>query len=509
MDFLSGKAQEKWNEVRNKFHKQRDDRSHGLPDIDGPITVQDVYRYRRQRGVNLGSWFTLERWISDAPFRCAQHPAVSDYDVARGTNAKEILEHHWDTWITEPDWLWLSEHGINTVRIPVGFYHVCGAERSVLEGTSFADLENVFSGAWTRILNAIDSASRLGIGVLIDLHAAAGKQNADAHSGQTGSVHFFERKNMIRTQHALWVLARELHEKNNVVGIQLLNEPQDHHALAEWYTTTLDELRRIAPTLPLYIHDAWDTDKYAAFAGARAESDFVVVDHHLYRCFTSSDQALSGDEHANVLRTHMDGELAARASACRGNIVIAEFSAALNPASLRSDEAGEQDRQRRVFARAELGIFERHCAGWYFWTYKKDSWDAGWSLRDTIVAEIMPSWFGIRKVSGAEIADDPAGRDMAKEKALHEHTAYWDQYQGHYEHWRFEEGFTRGWDDAYEFFSFDLGSSISELGFKGQWAKRRAFTHAKEKGHSGNIWEFEHGLSQGIDAARKALEEIY
>ena len=66
-----------------------------------------------------GSWFTLERWICDAPFACAQQPAVSDYDVARGQNAKEILEKHWDEWISEADWVWLSDHGINTVRIPV------------------------------------------------------------------------------------------------------------------------------------------------------------------------------------------------------------------------------------------------------------------------------------------------------------------------------------------------------------------------------------------------------
>ena len=115
---------------------------------------------------------------------------------------------------------------------------------------------------------------------------------------------------MRRTQHVLWVLARELHSRENVVGLQLLNEPQPHHSLEEWYSSTIDEIRRVAPTLPLYIHDAWDTAKYASFVGRRAESDFVVVDHHLYRCFTSSDQTLSGDEHARALHANMNGELA-------------------------------------------------------------------------------------------------------------------------------------------------------------------------------------------------------
>ncbi|KAI5122109.1 hypothetical protein M0805_002231 [Coniferiporia weirii] len=512
MDRFANKAQQTLSKLLGK-HDGPSTTDHGgkvmFENEDKPINVRDVYRFRKQRGVNLGSWFTLERWISDAPFRLAQQPAQSDYDVAKGQNAKEILEKHWDCWISEEDWQWLSEHGINTVRIPVGFYHVCGADNSVLSGTDFADSEQVFSGAWSRIMRAIDTAAKYGIGVLIDLHAAPGKQNADAHSGQTGPVRFFERENMARTQHVLCVLARELQAKENIVGLQLLNEPQGHLALAGWYTATLDKLRGIDPYLPLYIHDAWDTHKYASLAGRRAESDFVVVDHHLYRCFTGADHKLSGDEHAGVLQAHMAGELAARAGECRGSLVIAEFSAALNPASLRSGEAGEQDRQRRVFARAELEIFERHCAGWFFWTYKKGGWDAGWSLRDTVLAEIMPKWHGIRRIPGKSVFNDPARKGAAKDKALREHSAYWDQHKGHYEHWRFEDGFIEGWEDAYAFFSFDLGRSIPEIGFKGQWAKKRAHKHSREKGHSNNIWEYEHGFSQGVGAAKFALMETY
>jgi glucan 1,3-beta-glucosidase len=61
----------------------------------------------------------LERWITDRPFHSARHPASSDLDVACGENAQQILEEHWATWITEQDWAWISQQGINTVRIPV------------------------------------------------------------------------------------------------------------------------------------------------------------------------------------------------------------------------------------------------------------------------------------------------------------------------------------------------------------------------------------------------------
>lgn len=197
----------------------------------------------------------------------------------------------------------------------------------------------------------------------------------------------------------------------------------------------------------------------------------------------------------------MSHELAARSGECHGNLIIGEFSAALNPASLRSGDAGEQDRQRRVFVRAELDEFERHCAGWFFWTYRKDTgWDAGWCLKDTVVAEITPNWYGIRRKPGsgggvglgvAIGRDEAEGRKMAaRDAAVGAHEGYWRQFKGHYEPWRFSEGFERGWDDAFAFFAMDVGSAVPEIGFKGQWAKRRAGVHVRERGKNGNVWEF-------------------
>lgn len=77
------------------------------------------------------------------------------------------------------------------------------------------------------------------------------------------------------------------------------------------------------------------------------------------------------------------------------------------------------------------------------------------------------------------------------------HCAWWDsQYPGDYEHWRFADGFIQGWDDAYTFFALSYGgaATVSEIGFKGAWAKRRAAEHARQKGDKG-LWEFGKSLS--------------
>ena len=206
--------------------------------------------------------------------------------------------------------------------------------------------------------------------------------------------------------------------RDNIVGIQVLNEPQNHGSLPGWYDSVINAVRKVNPGLPIYLHDSWSTQEFAQLVGWRKE--FVVCDHHLYRCFTQEDQQLSGDEHANNLRQTFSETLSGYSFISGGNFVVAEFSAALNPASLRSNEAGEQDRQRRVFARAELDIFEAHCAGWYFWCYKKSGWDAGWSLRDAVTADIMPSFVGIRRTDDLNRQPDLARRDAAKEIAFGE-----------------------------------------------------------------------------------------
>lgn len=115
------------------------------------------------------------------------------YQIAVAPDAQGRLEHHWDSWITDQDWRWLVEHGFNSVRLPVsweiklklgyrayhghaqiGYYHLVAAVPDVVKGTAFERVAAVFQGAWPRIQRAIETAGHYGIGVLLDLHCAAG-----------------------------------------------------------------------------------------------------------------------------------------------------------------------------------------------------------------------------------------------------------------------------------------------------------------------------------------------
>lgn len=254
---------------------------------------------------------------------------------------------------------------------------------------------------------------------IADLHAAPGKQNGDAHSGQTGAVRFFEPGNMARTQRILCTIARLVDGLENIVGLELLNEPQNNPALGDWYRTTIDAIRQIPSDLPIYVGDAWDSWKFANFIKNR--SDFVVLDTHIYRCFTPQDFALTGEEHAERFRSGSDfaKNLEAISHTCRGNLIVGEFSAALNPQSTRSSDPMEVDRQRRVFVRAELGLFEKPlCSGWFFWTYAKDQRDSGWSLKDAMTAYVLPTKVGGRRLNTDILAVDGVRFQEARTDAL-------------------------------------------------------------------------------------------
>lgn len=104
--------------------KRADQRPFQAPQASGPspLRLEDsIKRYRKQRGINLGSWFTTEDWLATELYSHAADPKKSDFDLARAPDAKTLMEHHWDTWIVDADWQWIKDRGFNSVRLPVSF----------------------------------------------------------------------------------------------------------------------------------------------------------------------------------------------------------------------------------------------------------------------------------------------------------------------------------------------------------------------------------------------------
>ena len=173
--------------------------------------------------------FVHEAWMTPSVFACAADGQISEIDIANGwgsqTNARAVLERHWDTFINETDFQYLASIGINTVRLPIGYWNF---GTKFVDGTLYEGVGNVYQNSWPRIVRAINQAGRAGIGVLVDLHGAPGSQNGQQHSGVSdGQTQLFGNQFYIdRTMQVLTYLMGQLGYVSNVVGIQILNEPQ-------------------------------------------------------------------------------------------------------------------------------------------------------------------------------------------------------------------------------------------------------------------------------------------
>lgn len=223
---------------------------------------------------------------------------------------------------------------------------------------------------------------------------------------------------------------------SNIIGLEILNEPNPPGArdgdLQSWYKSTINTLRALDPNMPLYISDSWRANVYADWISSSKISGpsqgLIVLDAHLYRCFTGVDAGKSASQHASELSDpnaptpKQYRELSSRLGSSHSGLIAGEWSGALNPASLRDPPPSHND-QKRAFIEAELKLFEETCAGYFFWTYKKqDEGDNGWGWRDAVESSVFPGWVGLRidsqKNPGGDEARRRASRDSKRDAAL-------------------------------------------------------------------------------------------
>lgn len=124
------------------------------------------------RGVNLGSLFIIEPWMASqewASMGCGDAKSEFDCVMKLGQDAaNQVFQKHWDTYITEGDLDTMKAYGLNTVRVPVGYWMV--------EDTVNRESEHLPQGGLKYLDRLAGWAAARDIYVIIDLHGAPGAQ---------------------------------------------------------------------------------------------------------------------------------------------------------------------------------------------------------------------------------------------------------------------------------------------------------------------------------------------
>ncbi|MFU8789185.1 MAG: glycoside hydrolase family 5 protein [Methylobacter sp.] len=361
---------------------------------------------KKIRGVNLGGWLVLEKWMTPSVFEGLAAKDETSYCVELGAKAESTLKKHWNTFITHDDFIWLADVGINAVRIPLGHW-IFGADYPY--HPSYGDSPYPFVEGGLEVLDrAFDWAEELGLLVVLDLHAAPGCQNGFDNGGIQDVCEWHTKQEYI--DYALTVLERlaeRYHTSPALHAIEVLNEPRwdiDTALLKSYTTEAYQRIRKYCrpEDVAVVYHDGFRS--FREYAGFLSKPEFsnVILDIHRYQCFVREDidtdiyghiqkAAIGWKNEADEIINELGWTYVGEWSLGLDLHIVSLWAEESSNHALQKMDSFQMDVAYRGYAAAQLLSFEKYL-GWFFWSYKTET-AAAWSFRDCVEKGWFPSRF--------------------------------------------------------------------------------------------------------------------
>jgi glucan 1,3-beta-glucosidase len=331
------------------------------------------------RGVNLGAWLVLEKWMAPDVYRGTEAGDEYGLCLALGDRAQARLQEHRETFITADDFRWIKNCGLNAVRLPVGYWAL--------------EPPKPFVGAADYVDFALEQASQNGLKVVLDLHGAPGSQNGWDHSGQKGKIEWHKSPDNIKeTVRVLASFAQKYGKHPALYGVELLNEPSSQipiEILKDFYLEAYSQIRKYAgPQTAIIFHDSFRAMAWQNFMKSPDYSN-VIVDTHLYQLFGKEDSRRTAQEQI-VFALNRTATLA-RMQQEELPTLVGEWSLALPGNALENLSSFQGELLHGAYADTQLLSFE-NTRGWFFWSYKLES-NSGWNFRYCVERGWLPEHF--------------------------------------------------------------------------------------------------------------------
>lgn len=307
------------------------------------------------RGVNLGGWLVLEKWMTPALF--AGTDAVDHYTFMRTPGALEKIEEFQRDFIREEDFQWLRDHGIGAVRIPIGYWIIDGGDH--------------YAPCIERLDWAFRMAKKYDIEVLVCLHGAPGSQNGQDHSGRVGPIAWYASdENHRRTIDVLVQVATRYRDHPRFWGLELLNEPRIRvfqRRLRRFYR---DAYKRLTGTLHArtrVIFSDGFTPRLMNGAIRGSVQHPVAMDIHWYHFIFWAHRFVSLAFYYRYV-VAMHGRVIRRLRRTQP-IIIGEWNGIISGEVLRHYPEREHNIVCVEHIRRQLEVYESADA-WFYWNYK-------------------------------------------------------------------------------------------------------------------------------------------
>ena len=165
-----------------------------MPDQKGLFSDEaDRNPSHKIRGVNLGSLFVFEPWMASTEWNSmgCSSAQPSEFDCVSflgQAEANSAFQKHWASWVTESDLDSMKSYGLNSIRVPVGYW---------LKEDLVSDGEHFPQGGIEYLDRLVGWASERNIYVIIDLHGAPGAQSPNQPStGQVKAADIFALRHL-------------------------------------------------------------------------------------------------------------------------------------------------------------------------------------------------------------------------------------------------------------------------------------------------------------------------
>ncbi|KAF9003932.1 glycoside hydrolase family 5 protein [Cyathus striatus] len=397
---------------------------------DLPAATPFNYGTDKIRGVNLGGWLVLEPWITPSVFESTGNDNVVDeYTMGQllaSDDALNLLTKHWDTWITEDDFIAIKAAGLNHVRIPLGYWSVPLTAQDTNTSTSIAPYT---AGAWPYFLRGLNWARKHGVHVIVDIHGAPGSQNGYDNSGQrtNNPVWASNPDNVTRTLDTLGYVMRQAGGLIDV--IELLNEPAGFRG-SDWSSTIRQFWLDGYDTVKGVIESGVNVMIGDAFLGVDSWTNFltnsgVLMDFHEYQLFSDGELNRTWQQHIDFAC----GYVSSLSSFSSSNIwtVVGEWSNAVTDCAQWLNGRGVGARWDNTYPQISTSQYHGSCSNYTgsysgfsddYMTFLRMYWEVQIEVGETIQgwvfwtwkAENADEWSYQRGLEGGWIPQDPTDR---------------------------------------------------------------------------------------------------
>ncbi|KAF4303788.1 putative endo-beta- - protein [Botryosphaeria dothidea] len=360
---------------------------------------------KKIRGVNAGSQYIVEPWMAGSEWndnmKCngaqAERQCVEQAYGGDMNKASNAWQGHWDRWITQDDIKTMVSYGLNTIRIPVGFW----MKEDILN-----QYEHYPKGGFAHLQNFCGWASDAGMYIIIDLHGLPGRQKGnDAFTGDyQDSTGFYQSDyESGRAYEFLKWMTENIHHNStlrNVGAIELVNEPlREDSGNTRWmvehyYPSAIDAIRGVENELGIddehrlniiMMDDLWASGPEATSSLSATQRQHLLFDDHNYQ--GSPIDNCGGAKSCAISYT------CSRKSG-QGNRVTAQSPKVVGEWSMKLNQLGGQELQNKDFFKqyfaAQQQQYEK-TLGWIYWSWKTEHFSdyLQWSYKDAVEQGII------------------------------------------------------------------------------------------------------------------------